>query len=78
MLAEKALYTSSFALHLPTGFYRLSSPVGGWREGALGAVPGNTNSFSTVAGTATFQKKPESDLSGFTLGRSQESLGDCP
>ena len=45
---------SSFALYLPTGFYGLSSPVGMGREGALGAVTGNT---STVAGTATCQEK---------------------
>lgn len=60
----KELQMSSFALYLPTGFYGLSSPVGMGREGALGAVTGNT---STVAGTATCQEKPESDLSGFKV-----------
>lgn len=57
----------SFALHLPAGFYHLSSPVGTGREGALGAVTGNTSTLSTVAGTATFQEEPESDLSGFKV-----------
>lgn len=35
-------------------------------KGALGVVTGRTSTFSTVAGTATFQK-PESDLSGFKV-----------
>lgn len=66
MLAGKALQMGSFALCLPTGFFRLSSPLARAGKGALGVVTGRTSTFSTVAGTATFQK-PESDLSGFKV-----------
>ena len=63
----KLLQMGSFALHLPTGFYHLSSPVDKGREGALGAATGNTSTFRTVTGTATFQEKPESNVSGFKV-----------